>query len=210
MVETRCFLSPGSATYWLVDPETWLNTIGFSLLIPVNVIRSFLISICGNYEIIWGVIWNLQAVMILGRSDMLPYPLAVGSEGESEVAGHGHQGRRGWNTPEHACIHTTSFYLFLTRWQCSYYFFLKWDFTCQNTSFFWAHPQQVLVPVFTSLLGSPDVYYWEYLVMQYIRALSFQVGSKGYVYSGYVLLNTYNKSLYLLHSILFAQKAFSL
>ena len=38
---------------------------------------------CGNYEIIWGVIWNLQAVMILRRSDMLPYPLAVGSEGES-------------------------------------------------------------------------------------------------------------------------------
>lgn len=29
------------------------------------IILSFLIRICGNYEIIWGVIWNLQAVMIL-------------------------------------------------------------------------------------------------------------------------------------------------
>lgn len=119
---------------------------------------------------------------------------------ESQVAGHGHRGPWGWNTPERAHMHTTSFYLFLTCWQCSYYFFLKWDFTCQNISFFWAHPQQVLVLVFTSLLSSPDVYYWEYLVMQYIRALSFQVGSIGYAYSGYVLLSTYNKFSYLLHS----------
>ena len=36
--------------------------------------------------------------------------------------------------------------------------------------------------------------------MQYIRALSFQVGSIGYTYSGYVLLSTYNKFSYLLHS----------
>ena len=52
-------------------------------------------------------------------------------------------------------------YLCLTCWPCSCYFFLKWDFICQNISFFWAHSctQQVLVLVFISLLSSPDVYY---------------------------------------------------
>lgn len=104
-------------------------------------------------------------------------------------------------------MHTISFYLFLTCWQCSCYFFLKWKFICQNISFF--------LFLFSSLFSVLQMgTIWEYLVMQYIRALCFQVGSKGCVYSGYLLLSTYNKPhiyciLFCLHRSIFLVTLFS-
>ena len=185
------------------------------------IILSFLIRICGKYEIIWGVIWNLQAVMILkDQICCLIHCLSAVRESRkwratvSRVAKSGTQ--LSTHARMHACTHNlilpisdllTVLMLFFSqkRFHMSKYFlFLSSQLLLSKYLF--------LFSSFSSVLQMCTI--WEDLVMQYIRALSFQVGSKGYVYSGYVLFSTYNKPhiyciLFCLHRSIFFVTLFS-